>query len=407
MSESRRRLRVQLHGDLVGELRYEDEKVEFRLDSEYIELADRPVLGQVFEDDLHRSHRVSSGVPPWFANLLPEGPLREFISRQMGVGPTRSFFLLAGVGSDLPGAVSVEPDTPVDIQDPLAHEDGNAVHEAEDSVYEFKFSLAGVQLKFSAMAGERGLTIPVHGVGGEFIVKLPDLRFDRIPENEWTMMTWARQSGVTTPDVELVDLDLIAGLPDELRSPGRKGFSIRRFDRDGTDRVHTEDFAQVLNHYPDFKGKYGGANYESIARIVHALGGFEDVEELVKRIVMMVAMGNGDAHLKNFSLIYPDRRRARLSPAYDLLATETYIRGQERLALNLAGSKLFEDVDLESFRRLASKIGLDEGALDPIVLKTVERAQSAWRDLRSEAPAAEAVLRAIDFRLASLPLMKL
>jgi serine/threonine-protein kinase HipA len=407
MSEVRY-LDVELHGEIVGQLRYEDERVEFRFSNDYMDSSSRSVLGQLFEDDLRRTHSVRSGVPAWFANLLPEGPLRELLSRKLGIGATRSFFLLAGVGSDLPGAVRVIPRSLLDAEDPISEDEGQSTPEEYDSEFDFKFSLAGVQLKFSVIGEQRGLTIPVHGAAGDFIVKLPDQRYEGVPENEWTMMTWAGLSGLDVPEVRLIPLEDVDGIPPELVRPGDKGFLIRRFDRtEANDRIHTEDFAQVLNHFPDFHGKYGGANYETIARILLALEGIEDVKELVKRIVMMVAMGNGDAHLKNFSLIYPDRRRARLAPAYDLVSTAPYAKGTETLALNLAKSKRFDDVDLESFRRMARKIGLREEAFDDVVVETVQSAHRAWRDIRPEAPAAPAVLAGIDQRLKTIPLMQL
>ena len=67
-----------------------------------------------------------------------------------------------------------------------------------------RFSLAGVQLKFSAMGDARGgLTIPARGVGGDWIVKLPSLQFPGVPENEFSMMTLARAVGISVPVVKL------------------------------------------------------------------------------------------------------------------------------------------------------------------------------------------------------------
>src|SRR6266568_55748 len=97
-----------LLGDIhVGILRHQREAVVFRPGEDYVALPDRPVLGQVFEDDLRKEHRVRSGVPSWFANLLPEGPLRTLVAGAAGVHPSRDFYLLAHLGEDLPGAVRV------------------------------------------------------------------------------------------------------------------------------------------------------------------------------------------------------------------------------------------------------------------------------------------------------------
>ena len=226
-----------------------------------------------------------------------------------------------------------------DSEDEAEYESLALPTQTDSSEYDFKFSLAGVQLKFSVMRGQRGVTVPLHGEHGDYIAKLPDERHDGVPENEFTMMTWAREAGIDVPEFSLVEADSIRGIPSEVLDPGKKAFPIRRFDRSSAGRVHIEDFAQVLNRYPTPDGKYGGANYETVARILLALGGMSDLEEFVRRMVALVAMGNGDAHLKNWSLIYEDRRTARLSPAYDLVSTVTYMRAEETLALTSHGRK--------------------------------------------------------------------
>lgn len=71
--------------------------------------------------------------------------------------------------------------------------------------------------------------------------------------------------------------------------------------------------------------------------------------------MFIAAIGNEDAHLKNWSLIYPDDRVARLSPAYDLVSTAVYPELKRGLALNLAGSKRVTDVTAASFVPLATR----------------------------------------------------
>ncbi len=89
-------------------------------------------------------------------------------------------------------------------------------------------------------------------------------------------------------------------------------------------------------------------------------------------------IGNADAHLKNWSLVYPDGRTPKLAPAYDLVATGPYIPG-DRLALSLGGTKEFAQVDLERIRRFAEKAGLPVR----LVLQTVRDTAAQVRDLWS------------------------
>ncbi len=111
-----------------------------------------------------------------------------------------------------------------------------------------RFSLAGVQLKFSAIneAGG-GLTIPAKGIGGSWIVKLPSREFDGVPENEFSMMTLARLIGMDVPALQLIDIDAIRNLPEGIDTLRGQALAIERFDRlPGAGAVHIEDFAQIF-----------------------------------------------------------------------------------------------------------------------------------------------------------------
>jgi len=392
---------VQLHGAAIGSLsRNDDDSTEFRLFDAYKEVYPRPVLGQRFLDEPNRVWRSRSRVPDWFSNLLPEGALREMVARQAGVVSSRELFLLRHLGEDLPGAVRISAEP---ISAPEDGELGGERRAAIDRSEEWHFSLAGVQLKFSARRDERGLTIPVSGVGGDWIVKLPDLRYAGVPENEFATMSWARDSGIDVPNTELLDLSDVSGLPAEARSlKERQVYAIRRFDRASEGRrVHIEDFAQVLGLYPE--EKYARFNYETIANVVAVLAGDEDLQEFLRRLVFVVASGNGDAHHKNWSLIYPDGMTARLSPAYDLVSTIQYI-DNDQLALNLARSKRWQDVSMGSFRRLARKLQRPEPAIERMTQEAVEAIIGAWSRSKAEYGYTAAGVERIDRHLSTIPL---
>lgn len=91
----------------VGTLNQRGDHTWFGFTEEYREDPQRPVLGLVFEEDPDRRHSSSLRVPPWFSNLLPEGPQRRWIAAGRGVSVDREMELLAQVGHDLPGAVRV------------------------------------------------------------------------------------------------------------------------------------------------------------------------------------------------------------------------------------------------------------------------------------------------------------
>ena len=126
--------------------------------------------------------------------------------------------------------------------------------------------------------------------------------------------------------------------------------------------------------YPE--NKYKRASYGSIARVLWLEVGEDAIIEYTRRLVFNTLIGNADAHLKNWSLIYPDGQVPRLAPAYDLVATVPYIAG-DRLALSLGDTKDFAEVDLERFKRFAEKAGLPVR----LVLEAVREAAARIRDL--------------------------
>ncbi|WP_437754925.1 type II toxin-antitoxin system HipA family toxin [Sorangium sp. So ce1389] len=262
-----------------------------------------------------------------------------------------------------------------------------------------RFSLAGMQLKFSVLQQGSRFTLPITGQGGRWIVKLPDTRYPRVPENEYSMLAWAQELGICVPEFKLVQVADIEGLPDELRFDETLALAIRRFDREEHgSRLHQEDFAQVLNMRP--RDKYQSHNYATIANIVRSVCGEADYEELVRRLVFVVLSGNADAHLKNWSLVYPDGRRARLSPAYDLVSTVAYGAGlDQRLALRLSGEKDFFSITRAHFETLAERINASPERTGALVSETSSRAREAWARLRGSLRMAPGAREALEKHL--------
>lgn len=367
-------LEIRISDVPVGVLRRGSDRgdaTRFRFYESYRRLPSRPVLGQVYEDYLDAEWGSTQKLPPFFSNLLPEGVLRDYIAARVGVHPDRELYLLVHLGKDLPGAVVVHPLTSLDVDEPLqsrtsAHSD------------RLRFSLAGVQLKFSMLREGDRLTLPMDGMSGQWIVKLPDQSYAQVPETEFATMTWARASGIEIPEFTLVRAEQLEGIPAEfLRDPDALCYAIRRFDRhDSGVRVHMEDFAQVFGIYAD--RKYEAKNFESIGNVIYRLCGEPELRDYVRRLVFMVISGNGDAHHKNWSLLYPDGIRPRLSPAYDLLTTVPYLGDTEQLALKLGGSRDFLAVSLATFERMAHKLSFDPAIMRTWVTEDVQRCMDAW-----------------------------
>ncbi len=353
-------LNIRLHGETIGTLTHVGgDRTLFSFTDAYIADENRPTLGLWFQDayrQLVTDFAVTqTRLSPFFSNLLPEGYLREHLARLAGVNQEREFHLLRALGRDLPGAVTAEPANGEEWPPFIENE---SVSDARRHRRALRFSLAGVQLKFPAIHDNRagkGLTIPASGVGGSWIVKLPSLRFEGMPENEYALMTLARLIGIDVPEIRLIDLDQIADLPEGIGDFPGPALAIRRFDRTADGPVHTEDFAQVFGVCPE--KKYRAANYRTIATVLRAETDETDVEEFIRRLTFCTLTGNADMHLKNWSLIYRDKRSPALSPAYDLVSTIAYVE-DETAALKIARTRRFDGYTLDELSCLAGKAGL-------------------------------------------------
>jgi serine/threonine-protein kinase HipA len=376
-------LAVRLYGRQIGIItKLAGERHLFAFEQGYLDNPERPTLSLSFKSTtggvVTSVRPVSRRVPPFFANLLPEGPLRSYLAKLADVKSEREFFLLAVLGADLPGAVVVEPtDAKHSVNESQEPETSDAIHAPKGAL---RFSLAGVHLKFSAlMEASGGLTIPAGGMGGSWIVKLPSARYVAVPENEHTMLELARRVGIEVPKNQLVRIDKINGLPEEARTMGSVALAVERFDRlPNRTRVHMEDFAQVFGVYPN--DKYEHKSYANIASVLWAETGQEATYEFVRRVVFSVLIGNADMHLKNWSLLYPDRRTPVLSPAYDLVSTVPYIPG-DTLGLSFGGSRDLGEITKDQIRRFADAARIPVSPLWEIVVETAERTVENWKTL--------------------------
>lgn len=358
-----------------------------------------PVLGQTFESDPDRRRKANSTVPEWFANLLPEpgSGLRRLIGQELGRDNPHDFQVLTYLGEDLPGAVRIVSESDVSEIPELAQ------LESRGQAHRIRFSLAGIQAKFSMRWEGKGLVLPMSGEGGDWIVKLPDRRFPEVPANEYAMLSWARSVGIDVPEIRLLAGNQLAGLPPGLIADEELAFGIKRFDRLETERIHQEDFAQIRDVSPE--RKYERATYSGIGRIIQSVCP-EDIQEYIRRLAAIVVMGNLDAHLKNWTIRYLDGRKACLSPAYDFVSVSAYgeFRDQE-LAFAIDGGRHAENVSFQNFRRFADRIGISSEFVTEIVYRTASMMAETWAQVKVDCPVPDFVASHIEERIRKLPLI--
>ncbi|HKY69989.1 MAG TPA: type II toxin-antitoxin system HipA family toxin [Gammaproteobacteria bacterium] len=355
---------------------------------------DRPTFSLITYPSFPKADRLmaepwvrNQRLHPTLSNLLPEGSLRELIAQGLKVHVDNEFHILAYLGKDLPGALVAEPMEPDIIPASVLTTLGNAkAVRFEQIVQKNKFSLAGVEMKFSMKEKDGRYNLSKGDTLGDWIVKTPSTKHKDVPVNEYTAMTLASLVGVNIPEIKLVELSKLDSLP-QINLPDEKlAFAIKRFDRDGDTRIHMEDCAQVLVKYSH--EKYNSANYEQIGKILYEYSGdgLTDVQQFARRLLVNILLANGDAHIKNWSLLYSDQITPRLSPAYDIVTTSVYIDDEKHYALNLGKNKDWYKASYVNFEAWAERSNIPWRAIKPHLNDTMEKARSLWPEAIKNLP---------------------
>lgn len=377
----------------------------FSFDEAYRATGGSPILSLSFRaatGGLRNNPKPLGGaLPAFFANLLPEDKLREAMEKHHvgDVRPGNDFDLLVALGEDLPGAVRALPS------------DGTkaALQNSSKDQPKARFSLAGVQMKLSVMKNTGkggGLTLPLDDEQGQYIAKFPSTAFPGVSENEFANLALAAAIGMDVPERELVEKADFEGVPEEFDTLAEgKVLLIRRFDRGAKgERIHIEDFAQVFSVYPS--RKYVGGAYHDIAAALSAAISPAVALEFVRRLALAAVIGNGDMHLKNWSLIYPgDGSTPALAPIYDVLSTVPYIPA-DNMALSLGGERSFKALSASRWKSFANRARLPEPAVMKAVVETVALVNERWWQLPEREIIPVPVLERIDMHVkAMIPIL--
>jgi len=199
-----------------------------------------------------------------------------------------------------------------------------------------KLSISGIQPKLSVKLDKKSGRLLVVAEGGEYILKPQTPTFKNIPENEQCCMDIASELDIEVP------LHCLIPLKD-----GSLAYVVKRFDREKEAKIHQEDFAQILEQNDKYRG-----SAEQIGRRlkeVSSAPGY-DIQLLFERVVLNFILGNGDAHLKNYSISYKGDD-IRLTPAYDIVCSKLVIPEEEDSALTINGKK--NNLKRSDFDRLA------------------------------------------------------
>lgn len=388
-------LQLSIHGVLIGYLvGFKNGRNVLSFAESFKNNPDRPTFSLITHPAFPNANKLMAA--PWsrnqrlhpvLSNLLPEGALRELIAQGLKVHVDNEFHILSYLGEDLPGAIEAIPMEPDDVPDYVLSTHGKAKAVRFNKVtQENKFSLAGVQMKFSMREKDGRYNLSKGDVLGDWIIKTPSTKHKFVPLNEYTAMSLAGLVGVDIPEIKLVELDKLDNLPQINLPEERQAFAIKRFDRNDDQRIHMEDFAQILVKYPH--EKYTSANYENIGKVIYDFSGdgLADAQQFARRLLVNILLANGDAHLKNWSFLYPDKVTPRLSPAYDIVTTNVYIENETQFALNLSKTKEWYTVTMTHFQSWAEKSGIPWRAIKPHLDDTLVKARELWPEALKALP---------------------
>jgi serine/threonine-protein kinase HipA len=278
---------------------------------------------------------------PIFQMNLPEGALRLHLENMLAkaVPDFDALELLRITGRSHLGRLSyAEPGREVEkFPAAVSVEEILAYDGAEDLFRDLleKFALfsgvSGVQPKVLVRATEGLKLSPDHKVtlqAATHIVKTWDERYPELAQNEHFCLLAAKHSGLAVPNWSV--------------SANGRFLVVDRFDLDEQGQyLGLEDFC-VLRGLGT-KDKYTGS-YEQLGKILQAFVPAESLgtalRDYFKMIILSVGLRNGDAHRKNFCLLYasPVSRQGQLAPTFDQVTTTAYLP-HDSMALMLRGSK--------------------------------------------------------------------
>lgn len=263
---------------------------------------------------------------PIFEMHLPEGYLLSVIKKQFTkIADTDDFGLLRLLAPTIRGRIeytgtSQSATSPLHLST-LLHSGSPELFEELVSRFALRSALSGVQPKVLAQL-ENKATLQMD----DFIVKAWGPDYPALALNEYCCMLACQYAGVPVPEFYLSDDESL--------------FIMKRFDlNDDGSALGFEDLCVLQAKQRD--DKYKGS-YEQVAKTIKTFASPENkkasLEQFYKMMVINNALQNGDAHLKNFGLLYGSLNSIRLAPAYDIVCTTAYIT-QDVPALTLAGSK--------------------------------------------------------------------
>ena len=313
----------------------------------------------------------------FFEGLLPEGFTRRSVAQWMHADEGDYLSILHGLGRECLGAICVTEGDEESIASYEPISDSQVRELAGEGTSKSVELVTRSHLSLTGASGKAGLYydreegrwyLPRGTAPSTHIVKQSHVRLDNIVLNEQLSLLTAAHCGIQTPRNFIINTG--KGKEHEIL------FATERYDRilfPEADRInglirplrlHQEDFAQALGIPASQKYERGTADH--LQRMFDLLRRFsadpiKDQLRLWDLIVFHYLIGNTDAHIKNFSLLYgSDLKHIRLAPAYDIISTTIYEQSTRDMAFSIGGAVSIDEIGRDAFRTAAKDAGLGE-----------------------------------------------
>ena len=348
----------------------------FQYSEEY--LCDLDAVGLSISLPLQNQPYSAIQTSNFFEGLLPEGFTRRTVAQWMHVDEGDYLSILHGLGRECIGAISIT-EVGEDVGASYERLTEEQVRElAAEGVTKSAELVTKTHLSLTGASGKVGLYydadtdawyLPRGMAPSTHIVKQIHVRLDAIVTNEQLSLMTARRCGITIPNSFIINTG--SGEDHEVL------FATERYDRllsteDSRSisrmpcplRLHQEDFAQALGipssgKYEREQDHYMKAMFDLLRQ--YSADPIADQIRLWDIIVFDYLIGNTDAHIKNFSILYgADLKRVRLAPAYDIVSTTVYEQSTRDMAFRIGGVQTIDDITVDSFRTAAREAGIGE-----------------------------------------------
>ena len=412
-------LNVFLCAQLTGELCFNNGDLSFTYDTNYLNTNEAkklssalPLQAQIFK---HQECHA------FFSGLLPDEEIRRTLARYLQISETNIFGLLKAIGGECAGAVSLHRAkrnqkegnnnsyktlSNKEAQRLLLTLDTRPLLVGDKGV---RMSAGGAQNKLMVSFIQGKLALPLYDSPSTHILKPAMKDFPDSVFNEFFCMKLAQELGLNTANAAIIWIEKQAY------------YLTERYDRVLAEsgeiiRLHQEDFCQAMNIPPELKSENeGGPSLVQCKQLIDqkvAQGRMKGVSkiEFLKIIIFNYLIGNGDAHAKNFSLLYSGDEEA-LAPFYDLLSTMVYYNPyKSKMAMKLGGTYKFRTVGLSNFQKLAShldiKFSLIEKQINYFKKQILPKAQTLAKafnqDSKTQSEIYQKIIEVIELNLETL-----